>query len=153
MQNQFVTGQGQTLGRADRNPQGEREPTMTTTGTTPTLGQVKAWINATDDAGLDEVLAALQARHDTLHSQRAEQATIGRDVTIVDVTPAYLNGLDGTIEDSDEDTVSVRLTCESTGRLRFSGQDRYDIGAAMNFLLEGVPASCCYELANSRTAV
>lgn len=124
---------------------------MTTT-VALTLGQVTSWIAEIGDATLDDVLAALQDRHDTLHLERALQATEGRHVLIQDVRPRYLNGLEGTIEATDGEMVAIRLTAASTGRLRFSGQMRYAIGAELNFLLEGVPASCCYEPTQAATA-
>lgn len=117
---------------------------MTTTASL-TLNQVTDWIANISDSTVDEVLVALQSRHDALHAERAQHATEGRHVIIQDVRPHYLDGLEGVIEVTDGETVALCLTAASTGRLRFSGQKRYEIGTEMNFLLEGVPASCCYE--------
>lgn len=111
-----------------------------------TMTEVVEWIEKIGDSDLDVVLAALQARHDALHEARAERATVGTDVVIDDVTADYLVGLEGRIEasDPDEGVVDVRLTTASTGRLRFSGQVDLPVGVGFNYLLRGVPASCCY---------
>src|SRR5699024_4220336 len=94
---------------------------------------------------IDAILAALRNRDNELREQRAEHATVGRRIVISDILPRYLDGLVGDIEHSDGDWVSVRLTAESTGRLRFCGQPDYDTGAELRFLITGVPASLCFE--------
>jgi hypothetical protein len=119
-----------------------------------TISDVVEWIDTIDDETLDVVLAALQRRHDELHESRARQATPGSTVVLHDVTPTYLDGLEGVIEevDDDEGLVSIRLTRTSTGRLRFTGRSEYKVGQETNFLLTGVPASCCYPAADRRIA-
>ena len=109
------------------------------------VNEVRTWIANIDDATLDEVLAALQTRHDALHAARAANATVGRQVVIRDVQPRHLDGLEGTIHAREGEFVAVLLTAASTGRLRFCKQSGYAVGPDMNFLLEGVPASCCHE--------
>lgn len=110
------------------------------------LDEVIDWIATVDDNTLDTVLMALQARHDDLHEERASRARPGAHVVVYDVEPRFLEGLAGQIasEDPDQGTVDILLTPESTGRLRFCGQRSYATGADMRYLLEGVPASCCY---------
>lgn len=119
-----------------------------------TIEGVVDWVDGIDDETLDIVLAALQRRHDALHESRARRATTGASVILHDVTPTYLDGLEGVIEavDEDEGCVSVRLTRTSTGRLRFIGRSEYRVGDEPNFLLTGVPASCCYSAADRRSA-
>lgn len=118
------------------------------------IESVVEWIDTIDDETLDIVLAALQRRHDALHESRARMATKGASIVLHDVTPTYLDGLEGVIEDVDQDEgcVSVRLTRTSTGRLRFIGRSEYRVGPETNFLLTGVPASCCYPAASRRIA-
>lgn len=119
-----------------------RERSVTVT----TVSEVVQWVGEIDDETVDEVLAALQRRHEALHEARAERAVIGAHVVIHDVTAEYLIGLDGVIEevDPEEGDVSIRLSAVSTGRLRFSGQKDYTLGADLNYLIHAVPASCCY---------
>lgn len=111
-----------------------------------TVTEVVEWVEGIDDETVGEILSALQKRHDALHEARAEKAVPGAHVFIDDVTVECLIGLVGHIEevDGDEGLVSIRLTATSTGRLRFSGQTAYRVGNVANFLLHGVPASCCY---------
>ena len=123
--------------------------TTSGSGSELTTEVVTRWISGIDDATVDLVLDALRARNSELMAQRAEDAFEGAFITIRDVTPRFLDGLSGEIIESDGETVAVLLTTESTGRLRFSGQKVYDLGACKRFLLEGVPASCCYYEAES----
>lgn len=118
------------------------------------IEDVVEWIRTVDDETLDVILEALQQRHDTLHEERAELAVIGASVVLHDLRPNYLEGLEGVIEEIDEDEgcVSVRLNRISTGKLRFAGQRDFHVGAELNYLLTGVPASCCYSAADRRSA-
>jgi hypothetical protein len=118
------------------------------------IEDVIEWIREVDDETLDVVLDALQRRHDALHEERADLAVLGATVVLQDLRPTYLDGLEGVIEEIDEDEgcVSVRLNRVSTGRLRFVGQGDFHLGSELNFLLTGVPASCCYTAASRRSA-
>lgn len=111
-----------------------------------TLDNVVEWIAGIDDEALDVVLAALQDRHDALHEARAQKAVVGTPVVVNDVTPRFLEGLEGVIEDTDPDEgeVSIRLTPAATARLRRAHQADYRTGTALTYLLTGIPASCCY---------
>ena len=108
------------------------------------IAEVTRWVESIDEATVDDVLSALQHRHEVLQAGRAQQAKVGRHVVVEDVDPRDLEGLEGVIEESDGETVSIRLSPSSTGALRFSAQRRYSVGPGMRFLLEGVPASCCH---------
>ena len=112
---------------------------------TLTLREVVEWIDTLTDEDIDDVLQALQSRHDVLHAERAAQAVVGRIVRIDDVRPKYLQGLTGEIVNCDGDFVDILLDCKSTGRLRFTRQTRYEPGAVRNYRLESIPASCCYD--------
>lgn len=121
-----------------------------------TATQVIDWIGDINDETIDEVLQALQNRHDELHEARASKVQRGMHVTIWDVKPEYMNGLEGVVEDVDAAEVEavIRLSPVSTGRLRFTRAAEYRPGEQREYVLRGIPASCCYtdEEAPRRTA-
>lgn len=108
--------------------------------------RVTDWIAQVDDATIDIVLAALQARHEALHEARAVQATIGANVVISDVDCDALDGLDGEVvaTDEDEGEVSVLLSAYSTGSLRFDRTSPYRPGVESRYVVHGIPAGCCW---------
>lgn len=121
-----------------------------------TAEQVIDWISDINDETIDDVLQALQNRHDALHEARAAKVKKGMRVTIWDVQPECLNGLEGVVQEVDdaEVEVEVRLSPMSTGRLRFTRGADYRPGDQREYILRGIPASCCYteQESSQRTA-
>jgi hypothetical protein len=98
--------------------------------------------NASSDDELDRVVAAVNARRRTLREVRSAAVTIGSVVKIQNLSPAYLNGLTGTVEAHSRGKrtrVEVRLDETSTKILRFQG-GRFQVSAeTTEYLLGGVP--------------
>jgi hypothetical protein len=98
--------------------------------------------NSSSDHELDLIVAAVNARRRALREVRSAAVTIGSVVTIQNLSPAYLNGLTGTVEAHSRGKrtrVDVRLDEKSTKILRFQG-GRFPVGAeTTEYLLGGVP--------------
>lgn len=112
------------------------------------LNQVVSWIRSINDPDtLNAVLGAVHGRYEWLGQQRADLAVKGAQVVLGDTGHDCLDGLSGVIVgvDEEEGTVAVRLSAESTGRLRFSRQATFDTGSSLTFLVDGIPAECCYD--------
>lgn len=125
----------------------------TASSTDLTVSEVTEWVGNVDERTVIELIEALRDRDAQLGQLRAAAAQVGQFTVLGDLSPEFLESLTGEILEHDGETVSVLLTPESTGRLRFSGQDVYDLGSDVEFLLEGVPAVCCFPAQSAALAM
>lgn len=113
-----------------------------------TLPDVVAFVlGRAGETDLEGVMNAVNSRREILREIAAAAVTVGAPVTLADLSPAYLNGLPGTVKDiatrGNKRIATVTLTAQTASKLgdagsRFAhlaGTDRpYDLR---------VPASCC----------
>lgn len=108
----------------------------------------------TDPEHLDAVLTALTAAHERLEKMRAGLVYVGAHVTLQGVNPPYLDTLQGTLVSiEDDETGTVQLTTDSTGRLRFMPQNvDFPVGGESHYTVCDVPLSCCHLATNEIVA-
>lgn len=118
-----------------------------------TMNAVIAFIgNLEDGAGVDRILAALQASHDKMMERRAASVKVGDDVRLVDATPRYLDGLAGTLIEAEDGYGMVELSVESTGRLRFMPDNGdFAVGGDSRYIIPSVSLMCCETISADRS--
>lgn len=113
--------------------------------TTLTVNDVAEFItNAATEEDLDDVVNAVKARQKALRNLRAMDVKPGVEVTLTGLSPKYLNGLSGTVQEGGRgQRVDVLLDSASTQRLARQGSKFHIDPDAEEYLLTGVPASTC----------
>ena len=96
-----------------------------------------------DEHDLDRIIQSVKDRRKVLRDARAAAVQIGADVTLDNLSPKYLNGLEGTVVVISGKRADVRLTEKSTGLLRFSGTRFHVPEGTTEYVLRGVPLSTC----------
>lgn len=92
----------------------------------------------------DRILVGVQARTKVLGSIDAAAVTVGADITTARLQPKYLTGLTGTVKSIDGKYASILLTEDSTDRLRYTRQQRFDVPSdEKQHLVRGIPLECC----------
>lgn len=92
---------------------------------------------------IDQLFKALNRRNRTLRDIRADGVSVDMEVTITDITPKALIGLNGTVETINGKRANIRLDAASTLTLRFSNT-KHAASVAPDIkqhLLIGVPLS------------
>lgn len=115
------------------------------TATATTIEDVFEFIHGqANETDLDNIFDAYRSRTKVLREKRALSVSPGKEVVVTGVSPKYLNGLRGTVEEVDGKCASVRLDEASTRRLRASGSRRFFIpDDETNYVLTGLPKSTC----------
>lgn len=109
-----------------------------------TITEVLDYVHArADEQDLDSLLQALRTRRKVLGEQRAATVRSGLEIRLDGLSPKYLNGLTGTVVTLDGNRAEVRLDERSTTQLRGSGRRFYVPAGEIEYLLTGIPKSCC----------
>lgn len=116
----------------------------TTTTSTTTYADVIEYItNHASYAEIDQITQVSRNRFMALGRAQAATLAIGDEVTMHNISPKYLQGLTGTVEEIDTRTemIAIRLDAVSTTKLQNNGrQRRYFISPLeTNYLLTGIP--------------
>ena len=116
---------------------------MSTTAVNLTLVDVAAFIGSASPEDVDAVLDLARDRAKALRAiaTRVTAASVqkGTDVVLAGLNPKYLNGLTGTVESVRGARVDVSLDVESSDRLRFTRQTRFNVLPGARYTLHGVP--------------
>ena len=97
-----------------------------------------------DERQIDVIHAALRDRRKALAARRALAVTVGQTVTLDGLSPKYLNGLTGTVRTIKGNRADVLLDEASTLSLRWAGRRFVVPEDTKNYLLTGVPTTCCH---------
>lgn len=109
------------------------------------IGDVQAYIWADASAeDIERIYTACKERNRLLKAQRAAEVSVGTAVTLRGLSPKYLNGLTGTVESIKGQRGAITLDEASTETLRWAGKRYYVPEGVTNFVLNGVPLSCCH---------
>ena len=116
---------------------------MSTQTQTPSLSDAISFIiNDADGDELERILDAYKSRRKALASVRAASLSKGAEVTLVGLSPKYLNGLVGVVASIKGQRCSVTLDGPSTEKLRYAGTRFYIPTTVTNYVLTGIPTSC-----------
>jgi hypothetical protein len=112
---------------------------------TTTLSDVLAFISSASSTDLPVLSRACTQRGKALHEERGAALRDGDEVELRDLSPAYLNGLTGTVSPGSilRGRFALALDQRSTSLLRWKGRSKYFIAAdASTHLLSGIPVGC-----------
>lgn len=102
-------------------------------------------LNAATADELDRLTEAAKQRRENLRMMVAASLNVGDKVMIVDIRPAYLKGLTGTIARFEtirrSNTAVLKLDTASAERLKFSNGTYYDINT-VDYELSGILLGC-----------
>lgn len=92
---------------------------------------------------IEQIAQVSQKRFMALGRAQAATLAIGDEVIVHNVSPKYLQGLAGTVEEIDtpKERIAIRLDALSTAKLRSNGRQRRFIISPQetNYLLTGMP--------------
>lgn len=116
--------------------------------TTLTLPDIVAYVlEQAEETDLDGVVNAVKNRREILRAKAAAAVTVGDPVTLADLSPAYLNGLPGTVKDittrGTKRIATVTLTAQTASQLSFTGTKFAHLAGTDKPYDLHVPASCC----------
>ncbi|MFF3313352.1 hypothetical protein [Streptomyces sp. NPDC002952] len=109
-----------------------------------TLPQVTAWIGAeASDDDLSRILAVVKERRRMLAAEAAAKVTRGASVEIVNIKPAVLKGMRGTVSAIEGRYADVKLTPQSTAELRVARSTKINVPRGIDeYEVTGIPLTC-----------
>ena len=122
---------------------------------TTTLVDIQDFITSqADSEDLSQILGAVKARRASLEIKAAAAVETGARVELHNLRPQYLNGLTGTVKETEggrgQRRVTVTLDESSTSRLRIDGARRFYVPRDVtSYDLNRVPAACCKVLGDA----
>jgi hypothetical protein len=112
----------------------------------PALPEVTDFIlSQAQQRDIDAIIEACKQRRRALRDIQAAAISVGDEVTVDRLSPAYLNGLSGTVIQIDKKWCTLRLDTASTDQLRSEPKNkRFPVPReATAYELAGIPLSAC----------